>query len=175
MMNRKNHSGNALLEHVRDRENLWEKSLITSLQREEAYGHKPMFIVITSSHTENEINTQNLGLQIEKKLIQKKYKVFYLKVSSPLHELDTNTVSVYNGRDEHIRRIGELARIFTDAGQVFITSVLNLTANEIKKLRLLNHPNEILIINTAETSFGRFQRDTNIDDDNVMDTICSLL
>jgi len=38
----------SLLTHIREREFLWEKSLISAKQRENAYGHKAKFIVITS-------------------------------------------------------------------------------------------------------------------------------
>jgi len=54
--------------------------------------------------------------------------------------LASDVANSYEDRDEHIRQIGELARIFTDSGQIFITSIFNLDDYEAKKLKLLNQP-----------------------------------
>ncbi|HEY9062723.1 MAG TPA: GTP-binding protein [Pseudobacteroides sp.] len=168
-------SDNTLLEHIKDREFLWEKSLISSKAREDAYGHKSKFIVITSGNEGNEKVIQDIGKELENKLFKLKYKAYYLGISSLLHGLVSDTVSDYEGRDEHIRQIGELARIFTDSGQIFITSVFNLDDFEAEKLKLLNQPSEILIINIDESSFNSFKPDASIRSEGAVDAVCDLL
>lgn len=166
---------NTLLEHIKDREFLWEKSLISPKEREESYGHKSKFIVITSGNEGNEKVIQDIGKELENKLFKLKFKAYYLGVSSLLHGLVSDTVSDYEGRDEHIRQIGELARIFTDSGQIFITSVFNLDDFEAEKLKLLNQPSEILIINIDESSFNSFKPDASISSEGAVDAVCNLL
>lgn len=168
-------SDNSLLEHIKDREFLWKKSLISATERKVAYGHKSKFIVITSGSEGNEKFIQDIGEELEKKLFNMKYKVYYLGITDLFIGLASDAVSDYEGRNEHIRQIGELARIFTDAGQIFITSVFNLDDYEAEKLKLLNQPNEILIISTGESSFNSFQPDASINADGAVDAVCDLL
>ena len=53
--------------------------------------------------------------------------------------------------------MGELARILTDSGQIFITSLANVDDYDLKTLELLNKPNEILVINVGENRFSHYQ------------------
>lgn len=168
-------TGDLLLEHVKDREFLWEKGLISSAERKEAYGHKAKFIVITSGSEGNEKVIQDLGKELEQKLFRMKYKAYYLGVSSLFHGLASETPDGFEGRSEHIRQVGELARIFTDSGQIFITSIFNLEDYEAEKLKLLNRPNEILIVNVGESPFINLQPDANIHTDGALDEVLALL
>ena len=172
-------SDNSLVEHIRDREYLWEKGLIAAAQREEVYGHKSKFIVITTGSEENEKVIQDIGKKLESRLFTMNYKAYYLGVSSLLNGLAAEASPDYQARDNQIRQIGELARIFTDAGQIFITSVFNLDDYEAEKLKLLNQPNEIIIVNAGESPFNSFKPDRNISIngslENTVDSICDLL
>ena len=55
-----------------------------------------------------------------------------------------------------IRRLGELARIITDSGQIFITTIDEVDDYDIEKLKLLNEPNEILVINIGDSNLNNF-------------------
>jgi len=165
----------SLHKHVREREFLWEKSLISAEQRKEAYGHKSKFIVITSGSEGKENDLQDIGRQLEERLFHMKYKAYYLGVSSILHGLSSDSATGYEDREEHIRRIGELARIFTDSGLIFITTVFNLDDYEAEKLKLLNQPNEIIVVNVGETPFSMFVPDANIEANGAVEAVCDLL
>lgn len=172
-------SDNSLVEHIRDREYLWEKGLIPAADREEKYGHKSKFIVITSGSEEKEKVIRDIGKNLEDRLFKRNYKAYYLGVSSLLNGLASESLHDFQARDNQVRQIGELARIFTDAGQIFITSVFNLDDYEAEKLKLLNQPNEIIIVNVGESAFNSFKPDSNINTgrslDSTVDSICDLL
>ncbi len=172
-------SDNSLVEHIRDREYLWEKGLIPAADREEIYGHKSKFIVITSGSEENEKAIRDIGKNLEDRLFKRNYKAYYLGVSSLLNGLAADSSTDFQARDSQIRQIGELARIFTDAGQIFITSVFDLDDYEAEKLKLLNQPNEIIIVNVGQSPFNSFKPDSNISTgrslDSTVDSICDLL
>ncbi len=172
-------SENSLVEHIRDREYLWEKSLISSDEREEAYGHKSKFVVITTGSEENEKTIQDIGKKLESRLFKMKYKAYYLGVSSLLSGLASDSSSDFQARDNQVRQIGELARIFTDAGQIFITSVFDLDDYEAEKLKLLNQPHEIIIVNVGESPFNSFKPNADINTDGsiekTVDSVCQLL
>ena len=76
--------------------------------------------------------------------------------------LDSDMKAVFQDRDEHIRRIGELARIMTDAGLIFITAIDNADEYDLEKLKLLNYPNEILVVNVGENYFTKFKTALNL-------------
>lgn len=54
------------------------------------------------------------------------------------------------------RRIGELARIITDSGQIFITELPSIDDYDIEKLKILTAPNDFITVLVGENSFGRF-------------------
>ncbi|NLD50474.1 MAG: GTP-binding protein [Clostridiaceae bacterium] len=166
---------NSLKEHIRKREFLWEKSLITQEQRKEVYGHKSKFIVLTSGSDSAQNIIQDIGRGLEKRLFEMKYKAYYLGVSSLASGLAEEASIELESRYEYIRQIGELARIFTDSGQILITSVYNIDDYEAELLKLLNQPNDILIINIEESPFVNFVPDASIKIDNAVDAVCSIL
>lgn len=172
-------SKNILMEQIKDREFLWEKGLISSQEREVVYGHKSKFVVITTGSPENEEIIQNIGKHLESRLFKMNYKAYYLGASSLLHRLASESVTGFEAREIQIRQIGELARIFTDAGQIFISSVFNLDDYEADKLRLLNQPHEIIVVNIGESSFNSFEPDANINLEGAVkqavDSVCDLL
>ncbi len=166
---------NSLKEHIRKREYLWEKSLITEEERREVYGHKSKFIVITTGSEELEKNIQDIGRQLEKRLFNTKHKVYFLGISSLLGGLGSNVSTENEDRIEQIHQIGELARIFTDSGQIFITSVHNLDDYEALILKELNAPNDILVVNIGESPFSNFIPDASVGIDDAVNEICNIL
>lgn len=167
--------GNHLLnEHIKHREYLWEKSLISYDERRSSFGHKSKFVVITTGSENRQEEIQWLGKELEKKLFDLKYKSYYLGISSILNGIG-DLVSEYEQREDHIRQLGELARILTDSGLIFITSVFNLDDYEARNLKLLNYPNEILIINVGDSPFDTFIPDATVDCGDVLEGVCNIL
>lgn len=165
----------SLKEHIKRREYLWEKSLITEEQRRESYGHKSKFIVITSGSEDFEQSIQDIGRRLEKKLFDMKHKAYFIGISSLLGGLGSDVYSGNEDRTEQIHQIGELARIFTDSGQIFITSVFNLDDYEALILKKLNEPKDILVVNVGESPFSNFVPDANVGMDEAVDEICNIL
>ncbi|MPW24670.1 GTP-binding protein [Alkalibaculum sp. M08DMB] len=166
---------NTLINYIEDREFQWEKGTITSAQRNTAYGHKSKFIVITSGNEGNESRIQDVAKELEEKLFKMNYNAYYLGVGSILQSIASDIVLDYRGRDEQIRHIGELARIMTDSGQIFITTVFNLDDYEAEKLKLLNQPHDILVINIGESPFDSFKPDACIPIEGSVDRVCDIL
>lgn len=166
---------NSLKEHIKEREFHWDKSLINELQRKEAYGHKSKFIVLTSGNESNENTISTIGRKLEKTLFDMKYKSYYLGVSSLISGISSEFNISFEDRHKHIRQLGELARILTDSGQIFITSIFNIDDYEAQQLKLLNQPNDILVINIGESPFINVIPDANVEIENAVDEICKIL
>lgn len=140
--------GDYLNEHVSQREVSWEKSNISPLERAARFGQRPKFIVITGTNDPVQVK---VAKALEEKLFHGGYNVYYLTLSNLLHGLiDSGIGNKDDEREESIRRLGELARIFTDAGLIFITNILGMDQYEIEILKALNQPNEILVIDLDE-------------------------
>ena len=130
-------------EQVNKREFIWNKSQISAIERANRFKQKPKFIVITGTNNEK---IDIIARELEKILFSKGKNVYYLTLSQLLSGLESDINFSNFDRDEHIRRIGELARIITDIGIIFITGISELDDFELEQLKILNKPYEIIVI-----------------------------
>ncbi|MFA4944771.1 MAG: GTP-binding protein [Lentisphaeria bacterium] len=141
-------SGESVLEtHVRERELAWQYSDLTPAERAAGHGHKAKFVVLTGG---DDARRDALARALERKLFGRGHQAYFLGVRSLLAGLDSDLQSAGGGdsagRETHLSRLGELARIFTDAGLIFITSLPEADEYDLRTLERLNHPNEILVV-----------------------------
>ena len=140
-----------LKDHVAQREKIWERSGVSSAERAGIYGHRPGFILISGK-----VNTgkQKIARELEARLLKQGVKAFYLGISNLVSGLDSELPSGAESQEEIVRHLGELGRIITESGQVFITTVSEADDFDIETLRILNTPNEILVIQVGPSSFS---------------------
>lgn len=131
--------------HVEKRETSWQKGNIPAQERASRFGQSPKFILITGP---DPAATDGLAKKLEKRLFDEGKNAYYLGTASIMSGLESD-MSAETDRDEHVRRIGELARIITDTGAIFITTLTDADDFEMDGIRALNRPSEIIIIDTA--------------------------
>lgn len=151
-----------LKQHIINREKTWEKSEISQDERSAAFNHKPKFIVFTG---DPELSVKS-AKALERKLFDLKYKAYYLGLSNLVHSFTeglAETRSAISDHDEQIKWLGELARFFTGSGQIMISAMSNMDDYDIENLKILNSPNEILVINIGQNNFNKFQVDCNLE------------
>jgi len=163
-------------EHVEKREERWETSELTSEQRALRFGHKPKFILITGR---NEERSKRIGMMLEARLFDEDYHVYYLGIANLDYGMDQDVEEKEEERAERIRRLGELSRIMTDSGQIFITAIGELDPHEIRIIRKLNAPGEILVVSLSQDSDTVSEADINLnendDEVNSIRKICERL
>jgi bifunctional enzyme CysN/CysC len=157
-------------DHVRQREMDWDRSEITPEAREYKYRHKSRFIAITGNS--EDINAA-LAKALEKKLFERDYYVYYLGASNIDRGLDSDVIDINEQKEERIRRLGELARILTDSGQIFITSISGMDRYDLEQLKLLNAPNEVLVVSAGENSLDDYPVDVSLTLDITIDSMVS--
>lgn len=166
----------SLKAYIKERENIWERGSVSSEERAREYTHKSKFIVIAGSKDQEK---RDIARSLERRLFVSGHKVYYLGISNIALGLDANSLDKPNNPDDHIRMIGELARIITEAGQIFITSISNLDDYDLEKLKLLNEPYEILVVNVGENIFNKYRVDLELEagltKDESVDRIFALL
>ena len=155
-----------LRDQVSSREKIWERSGIGSLSRAKIYGHRPGFILISGK-----VNTgkQKIAQELEARLLDQGVKAFYLGISNFVTGLESELVEGIESQEEIVMRLGELGRILTESGQVFITTISDADDFDIETLRILNTPNEILVVQVGPSPFAAFKPSFAIEENEPLD------
>ena len=141
--------GPTLLERqVSRREENWEKGSVSAAQRAAQYRHGGKFIVFVGERRQH---TAELARHLELRLHESGRHTYYLALDNVLGELSENATSRVMEREEQLLRLGETARMMTDAGLLFITALPEADGYDLEKLRLLNAPFELLVVAVGET------------------------
>ena len=148
-----------LQRHIRERETNWEKGLIKSDEREHANGHRAKFIVFTGAPGTGK---RSVAKALEQGLFSNSLSAYYLGVANIDRGLDADLGYRADNAGERLRRIGELSRILTDAGLIFITTIDDADDFDIETLKQLNEPSDILVVNLGENNFSRYHPDLQL-------------
>jgi bifunctional enzyme CysN/CysC len=152
---------------IKQREYSWEKGDVTPIDRERRFSHKGKFILFNGGAGSGK---RELAKMVEHILFERGCNTYYFGIANQFEELDTETSSPSLSHDEHIEKLGDLARIMTDAGLIMITTITNIDDFDLEKLRKLNHPNEVFVVNIGETVLGKMWVDVQLDLQPVLDT-----
>src|SRR6185295_813079 len=104
-------------EKVMLRNSKWEPSIIVSERRAEKYSQKASLVLITGSA---ESDRKSLGKDLEAKLFEDGRVVYFLGLANVLYGVDADIDRGQDHRQEHLRRLGEVANILLDAGAILI-------------------------------------------------------
>lgn len=148
-----------LKDHVERREFFWESGLVENRERVIRNRHKSKTIVITGGNT-NVI--PELAKKLEQRLFNLHMNSYYLGFANISHGLDADIQNSLINRDEHIRRLGELSRILTDAGLILIAALPDVGDYELNLLKVLNSPNELLVVNSGENRLANTVTDIDL-------------
>ena len=147
-------------EHVKNRELAWDRSNITPGMRGGRFNQRAATVVISGP---TDTGKRELAKAIEEYLFNCGRLVYYLGVSNSLAGLDADLKGVSADRTEYLRRLGEIAHLFTDAGTIFIATISDLDDHELELIRALNSPGELIHVNVGEDRFARAKADLQID------------
>ncbi len=140
-----------LKEHIAEREAAWERGFVLPHHRETRNGHKSKFVLLTGPSGDY---VRAVGKTLEKRLFEAGFSAYYLGISSMDKGIGSDVADAFDRREETVRRLGELARIMTDSGAIFIAAVPNADRYELKMLRALVRPQEILAVRVGPGAPG---------------------
>jgi len=101
---------------------VWEQSLITRQDRETQNGHKSFVLWFTGLSGSGK---STLAHAVEKKLYESGCRTFVLDGDNVRHGLSSNLSFSADDRKENIRRIGEAAKLMTEAGIIALTAFIS--------------------------------------------------
>jgi len=113
---------------------VWEKSLITRLDRETLNGHRSFVLWFTGLSGSGK---STLAHAVEKKLYERGCRTFVLDGDNVRHGLSSNLSFSEDDRKENIRRIGEAAKLMMEAGVIATTAFISpfrADREEVRKL-----------------------------------------
>lgn len=100
----------------------WHEGSVTRDEREKLLGQKGVTVWMTGLSASGK---STIAVILEQMLLHKKKHAYRLDGDNIRHGLNKNLGFTAEDRTENIRRIGEVAKLFTDAGVIAITSFIS--------------------------------------------------
>ncbi len=149
-------TGSVMAEHIQQREFAWERGLVTNEERAERYGNVGKLIIL---HGEYGCGKRRTAKQLERALFDMGHKTYYFGISNYFEELDHDVRTRDRARENHLEKLGDLARVITDAGSLLITTVTDADDYDLERLKMMTAPIEIFVVNLGENQFDNFPVD----------------
>ena len=133
----------------------WHVGDVTREQRESLLGQRGVTIWLTGLSGSGK---STVAVAAEKKLVEMGKAAYVLDGDNVRHGLNSNLGFSPDDRTENIRRIGEVAKLFTDAGMIVLTSFISPYRADRDQVReKMNHGDfvETYVSASVETCEGR--------------------
>ena len=92
---------------------VWHQGAITREDRQQLNGHRGCTVWLTGLSGSGK---STIAVELEKRLLERGVRTYILDGDNVRHGLNKNLGFSPEDRTENIRRIGEVAKLFTDAG-----------------------------------------------------------
>ncbi len=118
----------------------WEPSIIPPERRAEKYNQKATLILITGEH---ETDRKGLAKALEGRLFDDGRVVYFLGIGNVLYGVDADIERKQENREEHMRRLGEVANLMLDAGIMLVVTAAELTQDDLEVIKTAVQPDSI--------------------------------
>jgi adenylylsulfate kinase len=119
----------------------WHEGSVTREEREKLLGQKGVTVWMTGLSASGK---STIAVILEQMLLHKHKHAYRLDGDNIRMGLNKNLGFSAEDRAENIRRIGEVAKLFTDAGVIAITSFISPYKKDRDLVRALNKPGEFI-------------------------------
>ena len=125
---------------------VWHEGAVTRADRERLNGHRAATVWFTGLSGSGK---STIAVALEKKLWERGVRAFVLDGDNVRHGLNKNLGFSPADRTENIRRIGEVAKLFTDAGIVALTAFISPYRADRDQVRTLMQPGDFIEVLVA--------------------------
>ena len=112
----------------------WHSTKVTKSMRESRNGHKGAVIWLTGL---SGAGKSTLAVNLEEELFNLGYHTYTLDGDNVRHGLNGDLGFTPEDREENIRRVGEVANLFADAGTIVITAFISPYRKDRQRVRSL--------------------------------------
>ncbi len=120
---------------------VWHQGNVTRDDREKILGHKGCTLWFTGLSGSGK---STVAVAVEKALWERGVSSFILDGDNIRHGLNSNLGFSPADRTENIRRIGEVAKLFTEAGSVNLTAFISPYRDDRDKVRAIMQPGDFI-------------------------------
>lgn len=119
----------------------WHEGHVTRLDRERILGQRGVTIWLTGLSGSGK---STIAVAVEGELVRRGHAAYVLDGDNVRHGLNKNLGFSPEDRTENIRRIGEVAKLFTDAGLIVLTSFISPYRTDRDAVRALMAPGDFV-------------------------------
>jgi adenylylsulfate kinase len=134
----------------------WHEGSVTREERQKLLNQKGITVWMTGLSASGK---STIACILEQMLLHKKKHAYRLDGDNIRMGLNKNLAFSAEDRAENIRRIGEVAKLFTDAGVIAITSFISPYKKDRDAVRALNKPGEFVEVYVKVSLETAEQRD----------------
>jgi bifunctional enzyme CysN/CysC len=118
--------------------------MIPAEERAEKFQQKAAMVVITGL---KDSGKKPLARTLEKRLFEEGHLVYFLGISNILYGVDADIkIPGANHREEHLRRLAEVAHVMLDAGALLIVTATGVTSEELEMIQTVVTPDRLVLI-----------------------------
>lgn len=129
------------LNNTKSKNIYWHEGNISREDRQRQYGHKNVCIWFTGLSGSGK---STIARKVEEKLFERGVKTYVLDGDNVRHGLNNNLGFSHEDRTENIRRIGEVSKLFVDAGLVVMTAFISPYRVDRRNVRNLMQKGEFI-------------------------------
>jgi adenylylsulfate kinase len=122
---------------------VWHQGAVTRDDRQKLNGHRGATVWLTGLSGSGK---STIAVDLEKRLLERGVRAYILDGDNIRHGLNKNLGFSPEDRTENIRRIGEVAKLFTDAGLVAVTAFISPYRADRDQVRALMKPGDFVEI-----------------------------
>ena len=120
---------------------VWHEGAVTRADREKVNGHRACTVWLTGLSGSGK---STIAVALEKALWERGVRSYILDGDNIRHGLNKNLGFSPADRTENIRRIGEVAKLFTEAGLVAITAFISPYRADRDQVRAIMQPGDFI-------------------------------
>ena len=120
---------------------VWHAGAVTRADREQLNGHEGCCVWLTGLSGSGK---STIAVDLEKTLLTRGVRGYILDGDNIRHGLNKNLGFSPADRTENIRRIGEVAKLFTDAGVVAVTAFISPYRADRDQVRAIMKPGDFV-------------------------------
>jgi adenylylsulfate kinase len=120
---------------------VWHRGAVTREDRAQLNGHRGCTVWLTGL---SGAGKSTIAVDLEKRLLERGVRTYILDGDNIRHGLNKNLGFSPEDRTENIRRIGEVAKLFTDAGLVAVTAFISPYRADRDQVRALMQPGDFV-------------------------------
>lgn len=134
MIDRNFYSHDLRTQHMKSSNTIWHHATVTRARREKLNGHKGALVWFTGLSGSGK---STLAHAVEERLHQENCRTFVLDGDNVRHGLCADLGFSDEARSENIRRVGEAAKLFVEAGTVVLTAFISPFEDDRDRVRNL--------------------------------------